>query len=262
MENILLGKNSEIVQNIKELKKHYKANHFIIEELFILGLLKKYNKKVDTVLYCEEDVYSEEAKDILSYLISNAKNVGQISHKTYESLSNKENASGILALFIDDKDPSKILNDRPPFILVLDQIELPGNLGTMIRSADACDVDLIILVDPITKLENSKSIASSRGMFLRVPTLSLTYEETQKYLLDNNYRIFLGEPILGVPHHKMNYDGHIAIVVGNERYGIHKEWYDNNHEKVFIPMWGEMTSLNVGVAASILMYEAKIKRNK
>ena len=57
-------------------------------------------------------------------------------------------------------------------------------------------------------------------------------------------------------------DGNIALVVGNERYGINPNWYENKNEKVFIPMWGEMTSLNVGVAASILMYEAKIKRNK
>ena len=262
MENILLGKNSEMVQKIKELKKHNRNNHFVIEELFILGLLKKYNKKIDTLLYSEEDVYSDEAKEILSYLKNNCINEGKISHKTYESLSSKENASGIMALYIDEKNEIEILNSKPSFVLVLDQIELPGNLGTIIRTADACNIDMIIMVDPITKIENSKSIASSRGMFLKIPTLTMSYESAQKYLLENNYRIFLGEPILGKPHHETNYDGNIALVVGNERYGINSNWYNNENEKVFIPMWGEMTSLNVGVAASILMYEAKIKRNK
>lgn len=262
MENNLLGKNNELVQMIKEIKKHPKNNHYIIEELFILSLLKKYNKKVDTVLYSLDDIYSEEAKEILNYLLDNSTNTGQISHKTYSLLSEKENASGIMILYKDEKDVNDLLTKKPPFILVLDQIELPGNLGTMIRTADACDIDMIILVDPITKIENPKSIASSRGMFLRIPTITMSYNDAQSYLLKNNYRIFLGEPHLGTPHNLMNFDGNIAIVVGNERYGIHKDWYSNNHEKVFIPMWGEMTSLNVGVAASILMYEAKIKRNK
>lgn len=261
MEN-LLGKNNELVQKIKELKKHNQNKHFIIEELFVLGLLKKYNKKIDILLYSEDDVYSKEALEILDYLKNNCQSQGKISHKTYESLSSKENASGIMALYIDENDHDLILNSKPSFVLVLDQIELPGNLGTMIRTADACDIDLIILVDPITKIENIKSIASSRGMFLRIPTITMTYENAQNYLLENNYRIFLGEPYLGKEHYQTNFNGNIAIVVGNERYGINQNWYKNNHEKVFIPMWGEMTSLNVGVAASILMYEAKIKRIK
>ena len=262
MDNNLLGKNSELVQKIKELKKHKKAKHFIIEELFILGLLQKYNKKIDILLYSEEDVYSDEAKEILHHLKQNCHNIGKISHKTYESLSSKENASGIMALYKDENKDLDILNSKPSFVLVLDQIELPGNLGTIIRTADACNIDMIILVDPVTKIENSKSIASSRGMFLKIPTLTMSYEDAQRYLLENNYRIFLGEPILGKPHYETNYDGNIALVVGNERYGINPNWYENKNEKVFIPMWGEMTSLNVGVAASILMYEAKIKRNK
>lgn len=261
MDN-LIGKNNELLQVIKDNKKHPKSNNYIIEELFILSLLKKYNKKVEIVLYCEEDIFSDEAKEILSYLLASSKKQGKISHKTYSSLSSKENASGIIVLYKEEQDHIELLKKKPPFVLVLDKIELPGNLGTIIRSADACDVDLIILVDPVTKLENPKTIASSRGMFLRIPTITLSYAEAQEYLSENNYRIFLGEPILGTPHHLCDYNGNIAIVVGNERYGINPNWYENGHEKVFIPMWGEMTSLNVGVAASVLMYEAKINRNK
>ncbi len=262
MENNLLGKNNELVQKIKELKRHPKENHYIIEELFILSLIKKYNKKIDTILYSEEDIYSADAKEILNYLITNSLNVGKISHKMYLQLSEKDNASGIMVLYKDEENFKDLLEKKPEFILILDQIELPGNLGTMIRTADACDIDLIILVNPITKIENPKSIASSRGMFLRIPTITMSYPEAQSYLNNNNYRIFLGEPYLGTPHNLTNFDGNIAIVVGNERYGINQEWYNHKHEKIFIPMWGEMSSLNVGVAASILMYEAKIKRNK
>ena len=70
----------------------------------------------------------------------------------------------------------------------------------------------------------------------------------------------MGEPELGKSYNELDYHGKIAIVVGSERYGINPDWYNHPHQKVFIPMYGTMTSLNVGVAASILLYEAKLKR--
>ena len=79
-------------------------------------------------------------------------------------------------------------------------------------------------------------------------------------ILNNNYDIYLGEPILGKPYNEYNYEGKVALIVGNERYGINSKWYENEHKKVFIPMFGEMTSLNVSIAGSILMYEVKMKK--
>ena len=89
---------------------------------------------------------------------------------------------------------------------------------------------------------------------------TFTYDEAQNFLIKNNYNIYLGEPILGKPYNEYNYEGKIALVVGNERYGITSNWYQYDHFKVFIPMYGEMKSLNVSIAGSILMYEVKMKK--
>ncbi|MDE6584169.1 MAG: hypothetical protein K2K15_02085, partial [Anaeroplasmataceae bacterium] len=91
---------------------------------------------------------------------------------------------------------------------------------------------------------------------------TMTYQEAQAFLNQKQYTIYLGEPELGLDYQKYSYEGKIAIVVGNERFGIQEEWYSHPHQKVFIPMQGTQNSLNVGVAASILAYEAYMKRRK
>ena len=111
-------------------------------------------------------------------------------------------------------------------------------------------------------MHNPKITSSSRGCNLLIPTAIASYEEAQQWLLENNYDIYLGEPNLGKDYQSYDYQNNIAIVVGNERFGINEEWYNNKHIKVFIPMFGSNNSLNVGVAASILVYEATMQRKK
>ena len=257
MEQISIS--NKVIKEIREQKKHnINKNIFILEDLFILGLRKKYNFNVLKVIFCEEKCYSEEALDILKFYKSICNEIYSVSSKTYDFISEKDNSAGIIAVVeIDNKTFSDVYN--PKYILVNDGIELPGNLGTIYRTADAVGINLIINVDSKTNINNSKVISSSRGMNLIIPTINCTYEEAQEYLIKNDYNIYLGEPELGTNYKDLEYIGKTVIVVGNERFGINKNWYDNKHIKVFIPMYGEMTSLNVGVAASILMYEVKHK---
>lgn len=255
-----ISKNNEFFQLIKQYKKHPKNEYYVIEELFILEMCLKYPCEVIGLLYCDELCYSENVKSMIKQFKENCNNVYQISKKTYNSLAEKENASGMIALVKKEYVNLKDVNEKYEKILILDSIEIPGNVGTMVRTSDATDFDLIIMVNKVTGFSHHKAISSSRGMFLRIPFACVSYEEAQSFLLNNNYNIYLGEPILGTPYNEYNYDGKTAIVVGNERYGINSKWYEYKHKKVFIPMFGEMTSLNVSIAGSILMYEVKMKK--
>ena len=177
-----------------------------------------------------------------------------------DSLLQKENAIKMIAVVklpVTNYEELKKHN----FLLVVDKIELPGNLGTILRTMDAVGADAIISVDPFTKLNNPKLVHASRGMNLSIKQLEDSYANVLSFLHNEGYTIYLGEPELGKSYNELNYQGKIAIVVGSERYGINPDWYNHPHQKVFIPMYGKMTSLNVGVAASILLYEAKLKRN-
>lgn len=256
-----IGKNHEIYLKIKDLKKHLKEGYYVVEDISILDIWMSEYDDVEITLFCNELIYKEETKTLLNKLISSSKEVYEVSKKVYMDLVDKDNAQGIVCLIYK---PNLSVNEIDPnkhqFVLVNDGIELPGNLGTLVRTCDATKVDLIINVNEKTKFNNNKVIQSSRGMVLFKDLISCSYEEAQNKLLELGYDIFLGEPELGKSYDEYDYRGNIAIVIGNERYGIDPRWYENKNIKVFIPMMGHMGSLNVGVAGSILLFEALRKR--
>ena len=255
-----ISKNNDFFQMIKEYKRRPKNEYYVVEEMFILETALKYPCTIIGLLYCSELCYSEMAKKIVHDIKEKCSEVHQISKKTYNTLAEKDNASGMIALIHKPYVDLNNLDKTYDKVLVIDGIEIPGNVGTMVRTADATDFDLVIMVNKVTSFSHHKVISSSRGMFLKVPYAYTTYEEAQDFLVKNHYNIYLGEPILGKPYNEYDYDGKVALVVGNERYGITSKWYEYDHLKVFIPMYGEMKSLNVSIAASILMYEAKMKK--
>lgn len=248
---------------IKELVKMLKNNHekhlSVVDDLFALSLIIKYDLPVVNFFFVEENIYREEAESIKQALLLKADHAFSISSKTMNVLLQKENASNMIAVTKLPIASYERIKDCD-FIVIADRIELPGNLGTILRTMDAVGAQALISVDPITKLCNPKLVHSSRGMNLLIPQLEDSYQNVLMFLLKNNYQIYLGEPELGTSYEKLDYQGKIAIVIGSERYGINPDWYNHDNQKVYIPMQGEMKSLNVGVAASILLYEAYMKR--
>ena len=179
----------------------------------------------------------------------------------YEEIITKGFSAGVIGVYHYNFLTLDEVRDKE-FAVVLDGLETPGNLGTILRTCDAYDVDLVMLVDSKTNVFNPKVVQSSRGMSLLLNIVNVTYEEAQKFLLDNNFDIYLGEPELGKSYLDYDYKNKTALVFGNERFGINKKWYDNLNYKLFVPMYGKMTSLNVSVAASIVIAYTGIKRHK
>ena len=260
MKIVALAKQNDIIKELQHMIKNNKYPHLTtVDDLFALSVAIENNLEIEQFFFANDYIYRKEADELKEKLIERAKMCFTVSSKTLDSLLQKENAVKMIAVVklpITNYDALKEKN----FLLVVDKIELPGNLGTMFRTLDAVDGDAIISVDPFTKLNNPKLVHASRGMNLKIAQLEDSYQNVLNFLQKEGYTIYLGEPDLGKSYKELNYQGKIAIVVGSERYGINPDWYNHNHEKVFIPMYGKMTSLNVGVAASILLYEAKTKR--
>lgn len=253
-----IGKSDEIIHLFKDVLKTNKYKDLVAtDDLEVLGLAIKYDIKIPYLLLTSDIEYKDGTKDLIKNLLEHAKETFEISYSTYKLLQTKENHAGVFCIL---KLPTFQFEDLGDFVLVLDRLELPGNIGTIYRTLDACGATGVILVDPITKLNSPKLLASARGTNLILPTLSLAYKEALAYLLDHQYTLYLGEPNLGLDYQKYKYQGKIAIVVGNERFGIQEDWYNHPHQKVYIPMQGNNNSLNVSVAASILAYEAAMKR--
>ena len=253
---------SKASEQFKLMKKAIKTNELkeytVSSDLQVLEVALKHNIEISLLLYNNEIDYHKDTLDLLNNLKNKAKECYEISSKTFEALSLKENHVGIIALLKMPQYNIDSFKDKD-LIIVLDKIEIPGNLGTILRTLEAINASCI-LVDEITKINSAKLTSASRGCNLKVPYLSMNYDDAQKFLINNNYDIYLGEPKLGKNYQEYDYKNKTALVFGNERFGINKKWYDNKHIEVFIPMEGEQNSINVSVAASIIAYEAYMKK--
>ena len=257
---MIISKSNEIFKDFKDFIKNTNKDlsYTVSDDLTVLQIALDYNLEIPLLLYTTELINKDETKELLEKLINHAKESYEISESTYKAIQLKENHCGIIAkIKINEISKTEFLKND--FVIVLDHLELPGNVGTILRTLESINAS-VILVDSITKINNPKLTASARGCNLIVPSLQMTYNEAQDYLLNNGYDIYLGEPKLGLDYKSYDYKGKIAIVVGNERFGINQAWYDNKNIKVYIPMEGRQNSINVSVAACVLAYEAYMKR--
>lgn len=256
-----ISKQHEKFKMMKDYIKKCPHGYTVTDDFEIIDLALNNNLEIDLALITFDKVYSNLANSVIARLNEKSKEIYEISSSSYDQLKLKDNHAGIIVI-IKMKDYS--LNDfkSKDFIVVLDKLEIPGNVGTIFRTLDSINVDGVIMCDSVTKINNINVTSSSRGCNLLIPTVSEEFNKIINYLLDNNYDIYLGEPILGKSYQDYDYKGKIAIVVGNERFGINPDWYNHKSKKVFIPMEGTQNSLNVGVALSILAYEAYMKRKK
>lgn len=258
---IAISKNHDKIKLIKQLQKQSKPTDlYLVEDISILEILKNKKQELEMLIFVKEKEYKKETKNIIDYYLKHTKEIYTISEKTFESLKEKENHIGFFAITKIENKPLKQLNDD--IVLVLDKLENAGNIGTILRTAESAGIKTIIEVDQITNPNHPKLIQSSRGSVFLLDIYQTTYQDAQSILLNSGYDIYLGEPDLGKSYDEYDYKNKTAIVIGSERFGINENWYKNPHKKVYIPIYGKMTSLNVGIAGGILMYEVKQKKER
>jgi len=148
----------------------------------------------------------------------------------------------------------------PPLLLVAEAIEKPGNLGTMLRSADATGVSSLVLCDRCTDLFNPNVVRASVGTLFTVPVLEATSDETIAWLRRRSITILAATPHADKLYTEVDMTTATAVVVGSEQYGLSEKWLEQADITVRIPMLGQADSLNVATAATLLMYEAVRQR--
>jgi TrmH family RNA methyltransferase len=156
------------------------------------------------------------------------------------------------------------LTDRParsPFLLVVESIEKPGNLGTILRSADAAGVDAVIVCDPVTDIFNPNVVRSSTGVLFSVPIVVSDSASVHAWLVEKGIRIVATTPDTPAIYTSVDLSGPLAIVMGSEQYGLSKFWLKESNLLVRIPMAGQADSLNVAMATIITLFEAVRQRN-
>lgn len=260
MEKVVaINQTHEIIKKIRK-NVYVKEDTFVVDDLFALSLDQTKGSEILAVIFCDSLLFSEEAKVLKEYYIKKAKEVYSVSEKVYALISEKENCAGLTVILKKKKLGVSTSLEEASFVLINDGIEQSGNLGTIFRTCDAVGVDLVINTNIKASVYQPKVLHASRGMVLKVPFINADSREVMQELLTQGYTIYLCEPEQGVSFEKVDYQGKIAIVIGCERFGIAKEWFECQHQNIMIEMFGTMTSLNVGVAGSIILYQAKLKR--
>ncbi|WP_216214803.1 TrmH family RNA methyltransferase [Amycolatopsis aidingensis] len=254
---------ANLVRDIQNNRAGIPRRTFVAEGLFENNIVLETGVSVETLLWCPDAAYSDEAKTRAGQLAERARRAYQISEKTLARLAERPNPDGLLSIArLPDWDQEKFGFGADALVLVTDALEIPGNLGTLLRTMDACNADCLVMTNRRTRMTHPKVLRSSQGMSIKVP--SLDFDEVGDaitWLKRNQFRVFIADTDDSVNYRKLDYQGRTALVVGSERFGVSRPWYDAGFQRVGIPMLGSADSLNVSVSASVLLYEARAHKN-
>lgn len=180
-----------------------------------------------------------------------------LSRNVFEKISHRENPDGWLGIFPTPKfSLEQIRLSDPALVIVAESIEKPGNLGAILRTADACNVDAVLVCDPRVDVWNPNVIRASRGTVFTMPVVEIKSKEAVTWLRSNKMRILSATPSAQENYHQVNMKKSIAIAVGTEDAGLSDYWMQEADVKVKIPMMGKVNSLNVSIATALILYEA------
>lgn len=255
-----------VVEGQRELGHCLDAG-FIPETLFICGeVMAVQNNAVNGAKtgHLAENI---EGKDGLDALVAKAEalnprlGVVQIPAFLYEKVAYRGSTEGIIA---EVHSVPRALEDlrlgESPLVIVLESVEKPGNLGAVLRSADAAGADAVIVCDPLTDIWNPNLIRSSVGAVFSVPVAVCTSADAIAFLKKRGIRILTAQLQDSEWYYDTDMTGATALVMGTESTGLTQAWRDSADAHIKIPMLGRLDSLNVSVSAAVLLYEAVRQR--
>jgi len=266
MELQQIGASHPRIKQVVDLQKNASPNprrRFVAEGLWAHNALLDTGVEIDLFLWCPESIYSDEARMRSESIAARAHAAYRISPRTLERVSERDKPDGLVSVAeLPSWTPETVRLRDDALILVADAVEIPGNLGTLIRTMDACRADCLVLTNRRTRLTHPKVFRASHGMVLSMPSIELEQpDEAVDWLLSRDVTVYLADTDDAKPYRHVSYAGRTAIVVGNERYGISKPWYAHGFDRVCVPMLGAADSLNVAISASVLMYEARARKD-
>jgi TrmH family RNA methyltransferase len=261
MKEITSIQNSYIKSLIKlqeKARERKKQGLFIIEGKREISLAISSEYEFDSILFCPK-IISE--KEIIQLFNQNINRI-EISIEVYQKLAYRDSTEGIIAVTkTKDLSLNKIqLNNKKPLILVAEGIEKPGNIGALLRTADAANVDAVFIATPKSDLYNTNIIRSSVGCVFTNQIAQGTSEEIIAFLQKNNIDIYAATLQNSNEYHQQDYTNSAAIIVGTEATGLSNIWRTVATQHINIPMQGKIDSMNVSVSAAIIIFEAVRQR--
>ncbi len=251
--------------SVKNLVKLTKArerkaqNLFVVEGARELSLALAGDYSIEQVYVCRALFEDTRYPDFLDSIHDDK--IIDITAQVFEKVSYRKSSDGLIALV---KPKSHTLADVKlldnPFVIILESVEKPGNLGAILRTADAAAVDAVIVCDPQTDIYNPNVVRSSVGALFTVQTAICTTQQAMDWLNEHSIASYAAELEAAKWYQDVDYCGPSAIVMGTEADGLTSAWLNYATKRVKIPMCGKIDSLNVSVSTAVLTFEAMRQR--
>ena len=228
------GKIKEVLALINNTKPN-KNNFFVIDGIWAHEKALNNDLEVDSFIYCPEVITSHEAMNLIESFFMRAKKTYEVSLKTFMKICEKDDPKGMISIC---KFP---LSD--------------------LRTCDGADIDAVFICNRRARITHPKIVKGSMGAAFTKPIVEFSsVEECKAWLKKKNFKIYLTDTRATKTYFEEDYEGRVALIVGSERYGITKPWYEGDYEMIMIPMLGQCDSLNVAIATTIIAYEASLKQ--
>ncbi|RTY74199.1 RNA methyltransferase [Flavobacterium sp. ZB4P23] len=245
-----------LVQLQEKAKARKQSGTFLIEGKREISIAIKGGYEIETLLFLSELCSETEA-----HQFSENAELIEINKEVYQKLAYRDTTEGILAIA---KTKSLRLSDlelsENPLILVAEAPEKPGNIGALLRTADAANLDAVIIANPKSDLYNPNIVRSSVGCLFTNQIATGTTAEIIAFLKERKINFYCATLQNSTSYHTQDYTTPTALVVGTEATGLTAAWREEATRNIIIPMQGEIDSMNVSVAAAILIFEAKRQR--
>ncbi len=246
---------------LRERRHRDAAGHCLIDGARELLRALDRNVTIVEAFVCDALITSHEAQTLRDRLEASEVMTWQLSPVVFEKLAFGDRLEGIIAVV---ETPQRRLDEltlpKRSLVAVVEGVEKPGNLGAILRSADAAGISALISADGVTDLYNPNTIRASMGTIFTVPTVAATSAETLTWLREKQLAIITARPDAERLYHEVDLTRATAIVLGSEAEGLTNVWRGDDFTPVRLPMLGVADSLNVSVTAAVLFYEALRQR--
>ena len=253
---VISSKENELIKHIKKLKDKKErdlSNEYIIEGIKLIQEAIQENAKIKQIIICDDCEKTESIPKDLMYEIAKQECI-YVTNKVFDSITEVMNPQGILAI-IEKQSKEIQIDDKQDIILALDDIQDPGNLGTILRTADSIGLTQILVSKGTADCYNPKVVRSTMGAIFRVKIIECEdLVKTLKEIKKHKFEIVVSSLQTDNSIYDINYHKKV-IVIGNEANGVKKEIQDLADKKIKIPMLGKTESLNASVATGIILYE-------
>ena len=263
MEKIVSLQNSKI-KNINKLasraRERKEQGLFVIEGAREITLALEGGYLLNSVFVCPELFAKTDYPDVLKTISSHI--LFEVSPEVFDKIAYREGSDGLLALAQSQSQNIEDLSlSENSFVIVLEAVEKPGNLGAILRTADAASADAVIVCDPQTDIYNPNTVRSGVGCLFTVQTAVCSNQEAYAFLKRKGIRMYAAELNAAEFYQNVDFRPASAIVMGTEADGLSDFWLQNADARIKIPMRGKIDSLNVSVSTAILTFEAMRQRS-